>query len=403
MITSLLQNDWYSFTMSYVAWLNMRNFDVGYQFKNRSSHIRLGDTINVRELLADIDAVRALRFSYEELAYIRAQNIFSEGYLQFLQDLRLPEVEVEDRNGVLFISYHSDFPSAIFWETPLLQLVMAHHMLGVTLKGGSNKSFQDAHREGMKRVGEKIEFYKDHPTLPGFMEFGTRRPFPGGRYAGDYQERVLGRLLAEIPDKVLGTSNPYLARLYSLPLSGTQAHQLMMVAAANIASQGIYPNPLVAAQDYVLNIWEAAYKDHPNLLCFLPDTFTTPFFLENVSPKRIQFWKRWRQDSDDPFKMGDLIIAKIKSLRIEIESQVLVPSNGLDIHTMWALHNHFEGRIPHFYGWGGNLMNDTGYETPQVVIKPEFVNGFETVKLSDDPEKASGSTDEVNRYKQLVK
>src|SRR3989344_1398986 len=90
-ITSLLDTDFYKFTMGQLIWLKYRNAFVVTQFKNRTRRVRIADWIDVGELTNELDAARQLRFSKTELHYLRGTNeygqrMFCEEYLDFLAD-----------------------------------------------------------------------------------------------------------------------------------------------------------------------------------------------------------------------------------------------------------------------------------------------------------------------------
>ncbi len=68
---------------------------------------------------------------------------------------------------------------------------------------------------------------------------------------------------------------------------------------------------------------------------------------------------------------------------------------------------HFEGRVRVSFGWGTNLTNDfvgcapngsLNLDPISIVCKVTSVDGRPAVKLSDNPEKATGSAAEVERY-----
>ena len=108
---SLLDIDFYKFTMGHWVFKHYPNVPVRYAFKNRTAHVQLADSIDEAELRRELDHVRTLRVNASELHYLRGTNeygerLFSEGYLQFLQALRLPPYELARVDG----TYRLEFP-----------------------------------------------------------------------------------------------------------------------------------------------------------------------------------------------------------------------------------------------------------------------------------------------------
>ena len=71
------------------------------------------------------------------------------------------------------------------------------------------------------------------------------------------------------------------------------------------------------------------------------------------------------------------------------------------------IHRHFAGRVRISFGWGTNLTNDfigcapngsLDLDPISIVCKVTSVDGHPAVKLSDNPEKATGIPSEVERY-----
>ena len=68
---------------------------------------------------------------------------------------------------------------------------------------------------------------------------------------------------------------------------------------------------------------------------------------------------------------------------------------------------HFRGKVRMAFGWGTNLTNDFQDCAPDrndslraisLVCKVTRANGRPAVKLSDNPEKATGDRNEIERY-----
>jgi nicotinate phosphoribosyltransferase len=85
----------------------------------------------------------------------------------------------------------------------------------------------------------------------------------------------------------------------------------------------------------------------------------------------------------------------------------LVFSDGLEVETIVETYRHFDGRVRMAFGWGTNLTNDFEDCAPvptnrldaiSLVCKVTEANGRPVVKLSDNPEKATGDLAEIKRY-----
>lgn len=117
-IKSLLDTDYYKFTMGQFAWQYFPKVKVRYAFKNRTKTVKLGNFIKKSILLEQLDYVRSLRFSLEELNYLKGLGIFSNDYLSFLNTLTLPPVYVDIKDGELSIETEGLWPEAIINKAP---------------------------------------------------------------------------------------------------------------------------------------------------------------------------------------------------------------------------------------------------------------------------------------------
>jgi nicotinate phosphoribosyltransferase len=82
-------------------------------------------------------------------------------------------------------------------------------------------------------------------------------------------------------------------------------------------------------------------------------------------------------------------------------------SDAMDVDSIEETHRHFAGRVRISFGWGTNLTNDfvgcapngsVDLDPISIVCKVTAVDGRPAVKLSDNPEKATGAASEVERY-----
>ena len=190
-----------------------------------------------------------------------------------------------------------------------------------------------------------------------------------------------------------GTSNVLLAMDNDLEAIGTNAHELPMVAAA-LANDD---KELRWAPYRILDQWRHTYGG--NLLIALPDAFGTKAFLRDA-PEWVADWTGFRPDSAPPIAAGEEIIKWWKQKGRDPREKLLVFSDGMDVGSIEETYRHFAGRVRISFGWGTNLTNDfvgcapdgsADLDPISIVCKVTSVDGRPAVKLSDNPEKATGS------------
>jgi len=396
-IQSLLDVDFYKFTMGQLAFHRYPKIQVRYGFKNRTKAVKLAKIINPCKLREELDWTRDnVRTDKSELHYLRGTNeyqdrMFEEDYLEFFRELQLPDYHLEVIDGNLVLEFAGPWPSVIYWETMALAII--NELYYHALIKGMNRFNQDlVFAEGKMRLAEKIERLRAYPEIT-FSDFGTRR-----RFSFDWQDYVVGVLAQELPRQFLGTSNTYLAMKHALLPMGTEAHEMDMVYT------GIFhgsDDEIRSSHQKVLEDWWAEYGW--GLSIALSDTFGTDFFFRDMSREQANAWKGIRQDSGDPIAIGEKAIAFYRSHGIDPMEKLIVFSDGLEVDKIIELYEHFKGRIRTTFGWGTNLTNDLGFKPLSIVIKIIEANGHGTVKLSDNLAKAIGKPEDIERFKRIFR
>jgi len=385
--------DFYKLTMGQIAVEQFQGTEVTFTFQNRNIKRLLSDYVTVDAIQKRLDIIRQQGFTAEEIAYfagIQAQDgsaRFDEPYLNYLASLRLPEtlIAINEQTDELDITSTGDWAAVSLWETVIMSELNDEYYR--QRLEDECTDINDILAEGDRRLDEKIAILKTRPDIK-IVDFGTRR-----RFSAAWQEHVVGRLINEVPENMLGTSNPWFAYKFNVKAIGTYAHEMPMVYAALDDAKGI--NPL-NSHVRMMNDW---YKRYGNDLSIaLTDTFTSDFFFDDFTPEMAESWRGLRQDSGDPIKFGEQVINFYSNLGIDPTTKTLIFSDGLDMDTIVKLSDHFTNRINIVYGWGTTLMNDMGLQANNIVMKATKVNGVETVKLSDDVGKNTGTIEQVNRY-----
>lgn len=384
-ITTLLDTDFYKFTMAQLVWKKHRTTRVTYRFINRTKDVPLARHIDIAALKAELERIRQLHFAPREIEFLRSSDyipkgLFKTDFLIFLKHLALPPVQVGRSGNELDISVTGTWPEAIWWETLVMSVV--------------NEMYCERQKtpphEGSERLQRKIELLAKHPDV-SFADFGTRR-----RASSFWHMHALAAMNQVLPQQVLGTSNVKLARLLGLPPIGTFAHELFMGYAAEHGESDLLVR---TSHGQVLKDWWDMYGERLSIA--LTDTFGSEFFFRDMTAEQARTWRGLRQDSGDPVAFGERAIRFYESHGVDPRAKTVVFSDGLDVETMIKIESHFRGRVRTVFGWGTNLTNDIGVKPLSIVVKVTDVNGRPTVKLSDNPAKALGPSEEVSRYKRI--
>ena len=399
-VRSLIDTDFYKLLMCQSVFRNKPDTQVTFQLINRSHNVRLAELIDEGELREQLDHVRSLSLTRGESTWMRGntfygkRQMFSPEFMEWFENLRLPPYHLERQDGQFVLTFEGAWPEVMLWEIPALAVIMELRSRAV-LKDMGRFELQVLYARAMTRVWEKGERLKRIPGLR-LADFGTRR-----RHGYLWQDWCVQAMIEALGNKFVGTSNCLIAKKRDLEAIGTNAHELPMVYAALADSD----EELARAPYKVLEEWQEEHDG--NLLVILPDTYGTKAFLERA-PDWLAEWTGIRIDSGDPVENTEAAIRWWTSHGQDPREKLIVFSDGLDVAEIESLHARFAGRVKATYGWGTLLTNDfaglvdgDALAPFSLVCKAVEADGRPTVKLSDNPEKAMGPKDQVERYKRV--
>jgi len=393
-ITSVLDTDFYKFTMGQLIFDKYPDVPVKYSFKNRTAKVFLAHHIREEDFRRELDHVRDLRLTDNEATYLRGlkfsgRPLFSERYIEFLRGLRLPDYTVTVSENNFDVSVAGNWGEAIYWEIFILSTL--NELYFRSLRKSLCHEIKEVFAEGLQRLDRKISLVKANPQV-NFSDFGTRR-----RFSREWHDLVICRLCAELPRSLfIGTSNVLLACKYGIPPVGTMAHELFMVMSGIMSGDEAM---IYKSNNRVLQDWWDYYG--ADLAIALTDTYCTDFFFRDMTHEQARNYHGLRQDSGDTIAFGEQAIRFYASRGIDPREKVIVFSDGLDIDTILRLAGHFAGRIKCAFGWGTNLTNDLGFGPLSLVVKVVEACGHATVKLSDNLAKAIGEPQDIERFKRI--
>ncbi|MDP2695975.1 MAG: hypothetical protein Q8O87_01845 [bacterium] len=270
-IKSLLDLDFYKLTMAQVAWRLHPIVRVKYRFQNRTGRVNLAEFINEDRLRDEFVHVGALRFTSDEIDYLKSLNIFAESFLSYLPSLRMADVIVRSDRTDFQVEVCGSWPEAILWETIILSIVNELYYRAVLARGGHY--LPEVWIEGERRLVYKFNRMQAYPGIK-FIEFGTRR-----RFSRRWQNYVVKRLKYAVPDNLLGTSNVLLAKTHNLKPIGTFAHEMDMIYSGIF---GDNDDSIRSSHQLVLKDWWGQYGEPLSIA--LTDTFGTKFFFADFTP-----------------------------------------------------------------------------------------------------------------------
>ena len=368
-VVSLLDTDLYKFNMDQVIFHKHTDLSGQYFFKCRNKGVVFTEEM-AEEIKAQIDHLCTLKFTKEELDYLRSIRFIKNDYVEFLRlwhPIRDYVTVSRSDEGELSIEVNGPLFSAMQFEIYLLEIVNEVYFR-------MKYDYDTLRKSAEEKLDAKIRRLNDGTYTFKFAEFGCRR-----RLSREWEDVVVRRLARET-DKCVGTSNVYLAMKYNLTPIGTYAHEYVQMY------QGIDKIPLAYTNHYAMRDWYAEYDGDNGTA--LTDTITTDLFLKDFTRSMVNNYNGVRHDSGDPYEWGEKIIRHYESLGVDPKTKLLLFSDSLDFDRAQGLYDHFKDRTKVSFGIGTFCSNDTCEKALNIVIKLQYVNGRPVAKLSDNPEKS---------------
>lgn len=381
---SILDNDFYKFTMQHAVVKLFPKAKARYCFINRGKHVfPEGFAKELRKL---IEEMGTLRLSAAEKHFLSESCPYLDPtYLDFLQGYRYDpsEVQIRQQGGDLEVEISGYWYRSILWEVPILFLICELYYHMYPGERVSDKKVQEIARGKMQRyqaLGVRI------------AEFGTRR-----RHSYRVQDLTVKALEQSGGSAFNGTSNVHLAMKYRTRPIGTHAHEWFMFHAAKY---GYKMSNLLS-----LEHWSQVYRG--DLGIALSDTYTSDVFFDQFDKKFTKLFDGVRQDSGDPVEFAKKTIAHYESFGIDPLSKSIIFSDSLNYEKAAHIAGFCAGKIGFSFGIGTDLTNDVGLPPMNIVIKmtdalPEDGRWTPVVKLSDERGKYTGTPEAIELAKRVL-
>ena len=385
-IKSLLDTDLYKFTMLQVVLHKFPQTHSVYAFRCRN----LEDTTYslstlLDEVNSELDALCELRFTADELQYLRGLRFIKSDFVDYLELFQLKRRFIKatiDAEGRLDIRIEGPMIQAMMFEIFVLAIVNELYF--------SHLDQQSAWQVGEQQLNDKIILLQDYRRqmadydVPFLVsDFGTRR-----RYSVAWQERVIERLMT-VPEIFRGTSNVYFAKQFGITPIGTMAHEFLQAfQALDVRLRNF--------QKAALEAWVQEYRG--DLGIALTDVVGMDAFLRDFDLYFAKLFDGLRHDSGDPYEWGEKAYAHYQQLKINPKTKMLNFSDGLTLQKAWALYLHFNDRFQLGFGIGTHLTNDMGQTPLNIVLKLVECNGQSVAKISDSPGKTMTDNDTFLAY-----
>ncbi|TVZ26159.1 nicotinate phosphoribosyltransferase [Gillisia sp. Hel_I_86] len=294
-----------------------------------------------------LEILENLRFSKEDLAYLKKQN-YSKKFLEYLKNFKFSGNIMAAKEGdILFpnmpiLQVEANIIEAQIIETMLLNLLNFQTLIATK--------------------ASRVRLVAKDKTL---LEFGLRRAHgPGGYYASR----------AAIVGGFDGTSNVVAGKNFDIPVSGTMAHSF------------------VQSYDDEITAFRAFSQGRPKDCVLLVDTYNT---LKSGLPNAIKIGKEMKEQGEQLMGIrldsGDLAYLARESRKILDEAGLeyvkIAASNQLDEYVIKSL---LEQKAPiDIFGVGTNLVTGDPDGALDGVYKLAVSNGIPRLKISESLSKVT--------------
>ena len=346
-----LLTDLYQLTMMGGYFKNGKQNDVAVfdLFFRRNSVITYSVAAGLEQA---VEYIRSIRFTEEDIAYLRSLKLFEEPFLAYLKTFRFTgDVFAVPEGTVVFpeepiLTVRAPLLEAQFVETALLNLV--NHQTLIASKAA------------------KIAYAAEEGAV---MEFGLRRA--QGPDAGVYGAR------AAVIGGCASTSNVLAGKLFGIPVAGTHAHSWVM----NFSTE--------------YEAFQAYARLFPDACLLLVDTYDT---LKSGVPNAIRVFKELRAAGHEPkgirLDSGDLAYLSKRARQMldeaGFEKAIVCASGDLDERVIASL--KAQGAKIDLWGVGTKLI--TSADLPALggvyklaAVQPAGGGEIPKIKLSDNSDK----------------
>lgn len=371
-INSILDNDFYKFTMMHAVRMKYPEAHVSYKFINRTPSDTFTEPF-LEKLRVRIKELENIHLTEEEFNWAHSLSLLPGSFWEYLKDFRFNADYVDCKlnpEGQLELEVSGPWHETILFEVPLLALITETYFEdkgSVDLKAYKQKTYE----KGLKLSKNGCVF----------TEFGTRR-----RRSYEIQQAVIEAFM-ELPKEgeskstYIGTSNVTFSKIYKTPPIGTMAHEWIMGHAGMFGVKGSNAKAL----DVWLDVFGSKY------LIGLTDTYTRETFFKEFTEKLAKSYSGIRQDSGDPISFIEQALEFYNQFNIDPKNKEVVFSDNLTVDKVIEIEKHVKKRFKSVYGIGTHFTNDVvGSKALNIVIKLASINGQSVFKLTDAKDKACG-------------
>ena len=382
-LNSILDNDFYKFTMQAAVVKLFPDVKAKYKFINRGEHIFPEGFGN--ELRKAIDAMATLEMTNEEKEFLHQHCPYlNPAYIDFLKGYRYnpSEVYIHQKGNDLEVRVEGYWYRTILWEVPIMSLICELYY---------NMTNQSAWDEEVIIENTLSKTKRLNDLGVSFAEFGTRR-----RFSYKVHRTVMRTLSQYKGNSFIGSSNVHMAMVYQVKPIGTHAHEWFMFHGARYGYK--------MANALSLEHWVDVFRG--DLGVALSDTYTTDIFLKQFDTKFAKLFDGVRHDSGDPIEFADKVIKHYKKNGINPLYKFIIFSDGLNVEKVDKITTACKDKIGVSFGIGTNLTNDVGLQPMNIVIKLTDVNfdgsWLPVIKISDEKGKHTGKPEVIHLAKNLL-
>ena len=348
-----LFTDFYELTMAQGYWKENMNRKVVFDMFFRRNPFNGGFSVlaGIESLL---DAITSFHFSEEDIAYLKEQGIFEQGFLDYLKDWKFTgDIYAMDEGTVIFpqeplVRIHANLIEAQILEGLVLNIVNFQSLIATKTA-----------RVWLASKGAPI------------MEFGLRRAQgPDGAMSATRAAYIGG---------AAGTSNTLAGKLYGIPVMGTMAHSWIMSHSSELEAFRAYAKIYPQNSVFLIDTYDTLKSGIKNAIIAGAELVEKGYnFGVRLDSGDISYLTREVRKELDKAGFPQAKISVSNELTEEIISTLVASGAPID---SWGVGTHMVT--------GGNESSFTGVYKLAARHDNETDSMIPTMKFSDNPAKTT--------------